>query len=327
MRVLVVAEPEAKRFPPSSRSAIAFAYAVAGPGGSVECLLLGHALEAAAREASAFAPVRIVDSAALAKPTADRFARVIADITHAGAFDVVTAASTSFAKDVIGRTAGLLGGAMAGDVLGHEFRDGTLLLRRPMYAGAVIATVVLVGHPQIITIRPSCYPPPPPKETPFAIRHLAVDEGSLPSHIHSLGCESKATGRPDLTEARVVVCGGRAFKSSADYEALVGGLADRLGGATGSTRALVDAGITPNELQVGQTGKVVAPDLYIALGVSGAVQHLAGMKNSKVIVAINNDPGAPIFDVANYGLVGDIHEIVPRLIAKLTHTERMRDQR
>jgi electron transfer flavoprotein alpha subunit len=297
---------------------VAFARAIAGSDGVVECLLLGHGLEEMAREAAAFAVIHIADSAALADPTADRYSGIIADVARSGAFDVVTAASTTFAKDAVGRAAGLLGGAMASDVVGHELRDGRLLLRRPMYAGAVIATVVLTGHPHVVTIRPAAYAPALPEQSRFAIRHVAVDEKALSSHIHYEGRESRATGRPELTEARVVVSGGRAFKSAADYEALVGGLADKLGGAAGSTRALVDAGITPNELQVGQTGKVVAPELYVALGVSGAVQHLAGMKNSRVIVAINNDPGAPIFDVANYGLVGDVHEIVPKLIEKLS---------
>jgi electron transfer flavoprotein alpha subunit len=206
---------------------------------------------------------------------------------------------------------------MASDVIGHQFQDDQLVFRRPMYAGAVTATVALSGTPQVVTVRPAAYEPADYAESPHETKKIDISAGELPNRVEWEGLDSKQTGRPDVTEANVVVSGGRALKNGDDFERIVGGLADVLQGAAGSSRALVDAGITPNELQVGQTGKIVAPDLYIALGISGAVQHLAGMKNSKIVVAVNNDPDAPIFEVADYGLVGDVYEVVPELIEKL----------
>ncbi len=321
MRILVVAEHDTEFLRSGTRSAVAFANSVAAQtDGEVECLVIGHRIASVAKEAASISKVLCLDSESLTAPVADRYARVIADVTIQRKIDLVVAASTSYAKDVVGRAAGLLGGSMASDVVGHTVQDDKLVLRRPMFAGAVTATVTLIGHPQIITIRGSAYEPAVASVDESEIITVDIDESSLPNHISFEKIETRSSHRPDVTESRIVVSGGRAIKNSDDFERLVGGLADQLGGATGSSRALVDAGITPNDFQVGQTGKIVAPELYIAMGISGAVQHLAGMKNSKVIVAINNDPDAPMFEVADYGLVGDLYELVPQLIEKL-HAE------
>jgi electron transfer flavoprotein alpha subunit len=319
VKILVLVEHTNGALRLGSRSAFTFARQVAESlGGSIECLLLGSQLDAVAQAAALYAPVHVTDYEALAAPVADRHAQAVAQVVRNGGFGMFVAASGTYAKDVVSRAGGMLGGAMASEVVGHEISNGQLLLRRPVYAGAVTATVILHGSPQTITVRPSAYPAAEPSSTVHSITSVAIDEAALPDGTRYIGLASKRTGRPDVTEARIVVSGGRALKDSDDFERLVGGLADRLGAATGSSRALVDAGITPNELQVGQTGKVVAPDLYIALGISGAVQHLAGMKNSKVIVAINSDPEAPIFELADYGLVGDVYEVVPQLIKLLS---------
>ena len=318
MRILILCEHDGKGIRLGSRSAVAFANAVAEPTqGSIECLLLGHSLAAVAQDAAAYAPALVADHPALAHPVADRYAKVITDVVKQRGCDLVVAAATTFAKDILPRAAGLLGGAMASEVIGHQFRAGQLCLRRPLFAGAVVATVALHGRPQIVTLRPSAYPAASARAERSGITNVTIDEATLPKKTEFEALQSKLSNRPDVTEARIVVSGGRGIKTSEDFERLVGGLADKLHAATGSSRALVDAGITPNAFQVGQTGKVVAPDLYIALGISGAVQHLAGMKNSKIIVAINSDPDAPIFEVADYCLVGDVYELVPQMIAQL----------
>jgi electron transfer flavoprotein alpha subunit len=170
---------------------------------------------------------------------------------------------------------------------------------------------------KFLTVRASAFAHPQKLAQSSPVEKIPIDAATLPNFTEYIGSETKVAGRPDSTEARVVVSGGRALKNAEDFERLVGGLADALGGAIGSSRALVDAGITPNSLQVGQTGKIVAPELYFALGISGAIQHLAGMKDTKIIVAINKDPDAPIFEVADYGLVGDVYQVVPELIEKV----------
>ena len=318
MRILVVAEHDGTAIRAASRSALTFARAcAAATGGSVQWLLLGHQLEASAADAAAYAPVLAADAPALIHPLADRYAGVIAAAVRESQADLLVAASGTWAKDIVTRAAGLLGGAMASDVVAHEFCDGRLRMQRPVYAGAALATVELCGAPQVVTIRPSAYRPAEPASAAAEITPLSVCDAELPRPAEYLGLVSKASGRPDVSDARVIVSGGRAVQSREDFERLVGGLADTLGGATGSTRALVDAGIAPNEFQVGQTGKIVAPDLYIALGLSGTVQHLAGMKGAKFVVAVNRDPQAPIFSAADHGLVADIYEAVPELIERL----------
>jgi electron transfer flavoprotein alpha subunit len=314
MKTLVLMEHDGNALRPGSGAAIGFARELSD---DVTALVLGENLDAITAEAAKFAPILVADHPALAAPVADRWAHIIAEVARAQNAELIVATSTTWAKDIVGRAAGLLGGAMASDVIGHKMIDGELRLRRPMFAGAVNATLTLEGSPKIITVRPSAYDAPEAAATPFTIEPVAIDADALPGATQFESLDRKTGARPDVTEARIVVSGGRAFKNSEDFEQHVGGLADALGAATGSSRALVDAGITPNSLQVGQTGKIVAPELYLALGISGAVQHLAGMKNSRVIAAINQDPDAPIFEFADYGLVGDVYEEVPRLIAEL----------
>ncbi|MAT73696.1 electron transfer flavoprotein subunit alpha [Candidatus Poribacteria bacterium] len=318
MKALVLMEHDGAALRRGSGAALGFARAITE---DVTVLVLGEGIAAMTAEAAKFAPALAADNAALADPVADRWAHVIAEVVRTHKAELVVATATTWAKDIVGRAAGLLGGAMASDVIGHELKEGELRLRRPMFAGAIIATITLKGSPQIITVRSSVYDIPEPAATPFAIKAVAVDVAALPNDMEFEGIDRRIDERPDVTEARIVVSGGRAFKSSEDYERLVGSLADRLGAATGSSRALVDAGITPNSLQVGQTGKIVAPDLYLALGISGAVQHLAGMKNSRVIAAINQDSDAPIFEFSDFGLIGDVYEEVPRLIEQLNSSQ------
>jgi len=318
MTVLVVAEHDGAKIRSGACSALAVARDLASNSGDrVELLVLGSSLDSVAADAARFAPVIVADHALLANPTADRYARIIADVAQERDAVSIIANSTTFAKDILPRAAALLSAAMAGDVTGYSLVNGELLLRRPMYAGAATAVVTLTGRSQVITIRASAFPSAEPLDQPGECTVWNVDASTLPSHTEYVGLETRPTLRPELTEARVVVSGGRPFRTSEEFENYVGRLADALNGAAGCTRALVDAGIAPNEWQVGQTGKVVAPQLYVALGISGAVQHLAGMKNSRVVVAVNTDPEAPMFSIATYGLVADVRQIVPELIREL----------
>ncbi|MBI2517972.1 MAG: electron transfer flavoprotein subunit alpha/FixB family protein [Opitutae bacterium] len=318
--ILVIAEHDNGQLKLASFAAAGFAQQVcAAGGGSFDILLLGSGLAAAAeavRRAGA-ATVLTADHPELAHPLADRYAQVIADTAKARSATLVVGATSTFSKDVLPRAAALLDAGMLSDVVGVDAAGSEPTFRRVMFAGNVIATVQLDGALKFVAVRSSAFAAPAPTAAPSPIEAVAVDAARLPRFATFISRETKASARPDATEARIIVSGGRALKNSEDFERLVGGLADTLGAAVGSSRALVDSGITANSLQIGQTGKIVAPDLYLAIGISGAIQHVAGMKDTKVIAAINKDAEAPIFEVADYGLVADVYEAVPELIQKL----------
>jgi electron transfer flavoprotein alpha subunit len=318
--ILVVAEHDNGQLKQATLSAVAFARkVVAEAGGSFDILVIGENMGGTAELLRPYgaSTVLVADHAQLQHPVGDKYAQVIADVAKQRKVTMAVGAASTFSKDILPRAAALLDAGMLSDVIDVRMAGNEFIFKRVMFAGNVIATVKLDGAVKFLTVRATAFAHAPKGSEPSPVVGVQVDAGGLPAFIEYEGREAKETGRPDSTEARVVVSGGRAIKNAEDFERLIGGLADALGGAVGSSRALVDAGVTPNSLQVGQTGKIVAPDLYIAVGISGAIQHLAGMKDTKVIVAINKDLDAPIFEVADFGLVGDAYQVVPELVEKL----------
>ncbi|WP_025228277.1 electron transfer flavoprotein subunit alpha/FixB family protein [Fimbriimonas ginsengisoli] len=241
-------------------------------------------------------------------PPADGAAKAIASV--ATGYSHIAAVSNMRSKDVLARLAGLLDAAMVTDVIGLE---SPTLFRRPVVAGSIVATVEVLATPVVLTVRPAGFAKAERRGS-SAAETVSLDASSK---ARRSGASARGGGRPDLTQAKVVVSGGRPLRDAETFEKIIGGLADKLGGAVGATRAAVDSGIAANELQVGQTGKIVAPNLYIAAGISGSTQHMAGIKDSKVIVAINKDADAPIFEVADFGLVADLYDAVPELTSKV----------
>ena len=319
-KILILAEHDCGQVKLASLAAVACAQKLAAAvGGAFDLLLVGERLGATAELLRGYgaAAVLLADHAQLKQPVADKYADVLVEAVRARGATFVIGAASTFTKDILPRAAALLDAGMLSDVVDVQAVDGDLVFKRVMFAGNVIATLKLSGDIRFLTVRAAAFAQPAKSEATSPVENIALDASRLPAFAEYVGRETKASGRPDPTEARVVVSGGRAIKNSEDFERLIGGLADALGAAVGSSRALVDAGVTPNSLQVGQTGKIVAPELYIAVGISGAIQHLAGMKDTKVIVAINKDPEAPIFEVADFGLVGDAYQVVPELVQKL----------
>ena len=305
MTILILAELHNSALHSATRNAITAAQAI---GGDIHMLVAGHDAGDAATAASKLPGVTKVlhaDAAHYAWPLAENLAPLIASIGKH--YSHILATATTTGKDVMPRAAALLDTVQISDIIEVLSPD---TFRRPIYAGNAIETVKAPVSPLVITVRQAAFAAAPAEGGSAAIESLAVTADSGLSSFVEL--QAVTSARPELTSARVIISGGRAFGSAENFKKLEP-LADKLGAAIGASRAAVDAGYVGNDAQVGQTGKVVAPELYIAIGISGAIQHLAGMKDSKIIVAINKDENAPIFEIADYGLVGEWETILPEL--------------
>jgi electron transfer flavoprotein alpha subunit len=272
------------------------------------------AVAAAAAQVSGVRRVRLADAPHYADQTAENLAALIVALVanEATGYGHVLAPATTFGKNLLPRVAALLDVAQISEIVAVESVDTFV---RPTYAGNAMATVRSADPVKVISVRTTGFDAVAASGGSAAIEPLAA--GPDLALCRLLGRELTQSARPELGAAKVIISGGRGLASGENYHKLLEPLADRLGAALGASRAAVDAGFVPNDYQVGQTGKVVAPQLYIAIGISGAIQHLAGMKESKVIVAINKDADAPIFAVADYGLVGDLFQVIPELLAAL----------
>ena len=309
MSVLVVAEHDNRELKPVTFNVLAAAQAI---GGDIDMLVAGANCAAVAEQAAAasgVAKVLCADAPAYEHQLAENMAPLIVEL--GAAYEHILAAHSTTGKNFLPRVAALLDVAMVSDIIGVDAPD---TFRRPIYAGNGIATVQSQDAKKVVSVRGTGFDPAPAQGGAAAVEAVAsVHDAGLSSFVGEAMAKSE---RPELSAARVVISGGRGMQNGDNF-ALLNAVADKLGAAVGASRAAVDAGFVPNDMQVGQTGKIVAPELYIAVGISGAIQHLAGMKDSKVIVAINKDEDAPIFQVADYGLVADLFSAVPELEAAL----------
>ncbi len=315
MNVLIVAEQVNGALRKATLHAVAAGREIARrTGGKLHLALLGKGVGKIAEELAAYgADVHVADAPVLEHALAEAYAPVVAEIAKGVQATYVGAAATAFGKDLLPRVAARLGAGMATEVLGFGGEGAAVTFRRPMWAGNVLAEVEIATPVKVFTVRPTEFPAAA-KEGKGAVQAAPVSVDAAALKTRHAGFKEVKSERPELTEARAIVSGGRGTKG--DFKPIEA-LADELGAAVGASRAAVDAGWVPNDWQVGQTGKVVAPELYVAAGISGAIQHLAGMKGSKVIVAVNKDPEAPIFQIADYGVVGDLFKVLPELAAKV----------
>jgi electron transfer flavoprotein alpha subunit len=320
--VLVIAEHQRHKFPKSTQVAIAAGKEAARiAGGDCYAVVLGKGIDDLANELAEYGVKKVfaIDDAAFEHYLAGPNAAAVAQLVKDKGIELLLAAATAAGKDLLPRAAALLNAGMASEVVAFN-ADGTF--QRPMWAGNVLATVALEGAPKVVSVRATAMDPAPKGGSKAEIEKVSVSLDAAAQAGRFVSFSETKSDRPVLTEARVIVSGGRALKSAENFQTVLEPLVDALGAALGASRAAVDAGFVANDLQIGQTGKVVAPDLYIAVGISGAIQHVAGMKDSKVIVAINKDEEAPIFQVSDYGLVADLFKAVPELkdeVEKLKH--------
>lgn len=318
MTVLVVAEHDNRALKPATLNTVAAAAETAkAAGGDVHVLVAGTGCRAVAEAASQIAGVAkvlLADDQAYDHGLAENWAPLLVKLAQG--YSHVLAPATTFGKNLMPRVAALLDVMQISDISGVESADTFV---RPIYAGNALATVQSKDPVKIITVRGTAFPPVEASGGSAPIE--AVEKAEAPGITEFKGAELSKSERPELTSARVIISGGRGMQSGDNFH-LLEKVADKLGAAVGASRAAVDAGFVPNDYQVGQTGKIVAPELYVAVGISGAIQHLAGMKDSKVIVAINKDEEAPIFQIADYGLVGDLFKVLPELDEELAKRQQ-----
>ena len=309
MNVLVIAEHDNNEIKGSTIHAIAAAYQL---GGSVDLLVAGLNCSTAATNGAkieGIAKVLLADSEPYENQLAENIAPLIQQISNK--YSHILMAATTTGKNIIPRAAALADAQPISDVISIVNKD---TFKRPIYAGNVIATIQSNDKIKFMTVRATAFESASKESSPTAIE--VIEESFDLGKSEFIKNDTVFSERPELTSARVIISGGRGMLNEKNFK-LLENLADKFGGAVGASRAAVDSGFAPNDMQVGQTGKIVAPDLYIAVGISGAIQHLAGMKESKIIVAINKDPEAPIFKAADYGLVADLFDVIPELVEKL----------
>jgi electron transfer flavoprotein alpha subunit len=313
--VLTFAEQRDGKLRRASLEAVSEARRLAAPlGAKVTSVLIGAGVEGLASELGAYGAdsVQVFDDAAFGAYATEAYARALAQAIATASAGVVLIPFTALGRDLAPRVAAKLGAGLVSDCVGLAVKDGRLEARRPMYAGKAYATVRFEGEPQLATLRANVFA----VAQPDASRKPEIVKGSVDTSARArvVATHASTEGKLELTEAQVIVSGGRGLKGPEHFH-LVQELGDAFGAAVGASRAIVDAGWVDHQLQVGQTGKTVSPTLYIACGISGAIQHLAGMSSSRCVVAINKDADAAIFKVANYGILGDVFEVLPKLTA------------